>query len=178
MNKTLKKQLMIFSARAAVVILLSALINGYLINRIRTQQDAIETKKLVIAELSFQEDKLAELKKEFDDVVGALFILEDSLLPRLDPRPFKNKVLAFAEETGNKAEISLAGETAAKSVYPAIYTASFTLQLEGTLDSIYAFLDGIKTFDHFVIISSLSLTGDPDLNSNTKANLTANIYLK
>lgn len=177
MNTTLRKQLIIFAGRAAVVVLLSALINGYLINRMRDQQQEIEEKKVIIAELSFQEDKLAELKKEYEDVINAAFILEDSLFPRLDPRPFKNKIADFVDDTGNHADITLGSDVAVPTEYPGIYTASFTLHIEGTLKSLNNFLEELKAFDHFVNINSLSVSGKPDIGGTINTAINATVYL-
>lgn len=178
MGRSLKKQLIIFALQAAVVIIISAVINGYLINRIRGQQNDIEDKKAIIARLSLQEDKLAELKKEYNDVIGALFIIEDSLPSRLDPRPVKNKVLKLAKESGNEATFVFLQETATPSQYPIIHTVSFALTLKGTLNNFYTFLEALKKFKHFMVIEGIKLTGEPDINTNTTATINAKIYLK
>jgi len=178
MNTSLRKQLTLFAIRAAVVIIMSALINGYLITRIRNQQEKIEDKKIVIAQLSLQEEKLSELKKEFNDVIGAKFTLEDSLPGRLDPRPFRNKVLDLAKETGNKATLALGSETALASPYPGIYMTLFSLTIEGTLASTTRFLESLKAFDHFVVVSELQMSGNPDITAETATTLRSTIYLK
>ncbi len=177
MNPFVRKQLIVFTARAAIVILLSALANGFLVNRIRSQQNEIEAKKIVIAGLSIQEDKLAELKKEHEDVVAARFILEDSLLPRLDPRPIRTKILGLVEETGNKGTFTLLSDAASPTEYPGIYTVSFSLELEGSKKSLDAFFDGLRVFDHFLVVHTVSIRGNPDVGDHIKTSFNALIYL-
>ena len=171
-----KKQLIRIAVRTLIVLIIAAIhIFVFLQGSEGASWEIFETRAQTLA-LSQLEARKNELSIDYNDVVNAIFLLDDALPDGENPLKFRQVLNDLATNTGNSQSFTF--RTALPqpiASFPDVKVIPYTITLSGNLNSFINYLNEVQKLKLFIVIDTLNLSGGNNFDTMT---MTARIFVK
>jgi len=156
-----KKQLIKLGIRTGIIVALAAIhVFVFLQGADGVSREIFETRAQTLA-LSQLQDKKNKLTTEYDDVVNAIFLLDDAIPDGENPLRFRRILDDLALNTGNSQSFTFKTSLPqASASIPTVRVIPYVITLEGNLDSFIAYLNELQKLHLFIAVDSLILSGE------------------